>query len=272
MTKKLFKFAYLRNVVFVILFILLAAGSMNYFNFGTFCSYCAAGVFQIIAASGQITFEMVLIVIGTVIVVLIFGRIFCAWGCPSVVIRNIFPKKARGHVKEAVIEDVAKKDGLKSKIMSNGSYIVLGGAVVASFFAGFPVFCLICPIGLFFGFFFAMFNLFFYYDPSWNLIVFPLIIILELILFKKWCGLICPVNGIFKLVNVVFGKRLTLRADKNSCTNITKGGCQICLHNCDENISMPKKVEEEEFDCTLCLHCRDNCPTNSIKFQVKAKK
>lgn len=267
MNKKLFKFVYLRNIIFIVLFLLLAAGSMNYFNFGTFCSYCAVGVLQIFASSGYITFEMVLIVVGTIVVVLIFGRIFCAWGCPSVIIRNIFPKKSKLNVK-----DVVKKDDLKSKLMSKGGYIVLGGAVVASFFVGFPVFCLICPIGLFFGFFFAMFNLFFYYDPSWNLIVFPLIIILELILFKKWCGLICPVNGVFKLVNAVFGKRVKLNADKNSCTNITKGGCEICLHNCDENISMPKKTKKEEADCTLCLSCRDNCPTNSIKFHIKPKK
>ena len=54
-------------------------------------------------------------------------------------------------------------------------HFVLGGALLSTFIFGFPVFCLVCPIGLTFATILLLVNLFAQGDVTWSLIVVPAI-------------------------------------------------------------------------------------------------
>ena len=63
--------------------------------------------------------------------------------------------------------------------------LVLVVLLVVSFAVGFPVFCLLCPIGLVFGTLWALNRVFVLLQPGWELVVFPLMLLAELFLFKR---------------------------------------------------------------------------------------
>ena len=67
-------------------------------------------------------------------------------------------------------------------------------------------FCLLCPIGLVFGTLWALNRVFVLLQPGWELIVFPLMLLAELFLFKRWCSSICPLGFFFGLMGKLRAK------------------------------------------------------------------
>ena len=68
------------------------------------------------------------------------------------------------------------------------------------------MFCLLCPIGLVFGTLWALNRVFVLLQPGWELIVFPLMLLAELFLFKRWCSSICPLGFFFGLMGKLRAK------------------------------------------------------------------
>ncbi|MFR0707830.1 MAG: hypothetical protein ACLSIH_12425 [Eggerthella lenta] len=83
------------------------------------------------------------------------------------------------------------RDGLRL----DTRHATLLGALGASAVFGFPVFCLVCPIGLTFATFIGVWHLFQFNETSWGLIIFPAILVLEIAFLRKWCAKICPVSA-----------------------------------------------------------------------------
>lgn len=175
-----------------------------------------------------------------VVLIIVFARAFCGWMCPVPLVqklRGVFTKpekqtkaeKAKA-VKQAdakaaeAAADIApltedekaalatgcEKDskglsGCASCAKKRGEavdarHFVLGGALLSTFIFGFPVFCLICPIGLTFATILLLVNLFAQGDVTWSLIVVPAILIAEVLLFKKWCHKLCPLSAFMSLI------------------------------------------------------------------------
>ena len=63
---------------------------------------------------------------------------------------------------------------------------------------GFPVFCLVCPIGLTFATVLLVMRLFAFGDATWTVVAFPAIIALEILLLPKWCQRFCPLARCFR--------------------------------------------------------------------------
>ena len=161
--------------------------------------------------------------------------------------------------------------GEKGNLKAQGA--VLAVLLVVSFAVGFPVFCLLCPIGLVFGSLWALNRVFVLLQPGWELIVFPLMLLAELFLFKRWCSALCPLGFFFGLVGKLRAKLgFGVRPQANCATCISSEGCRTCSTVCPEDIVVARSSKETLEACTLCLDCVENCPTKSISLAFGSDK
>ena len=161
---------------------------------------CPLGALGTMLASKMMVPRAVVSLVIMVVLIIVFARAFCGWMCPVPLVqklRGIFTKpekqtkaeKAKA-VKQAddkaaeAAADIApltedekaalatdcEKDskglaGCASCAKKRGEavdarHFVLGGALLSTFIFGFPVFCLVCPIGLTFATILLLVNLF----------------------------------------------------------------------------------------------------------------
>lgn len=144
--------------------------------------------------------------------------------------------------------------------------------LAVSFIVHFPVFCLICPIGLAFGTLFAVSRLFITWQPGWELILFPAMLLAEAFLLRRWCAAICPLGFFFGLMAKARARFSRLpRPHTNQSRCIHHEGCNVCATVCPENISATTATARDLEDCTSCLDCRGgHCPTKAISFSERS--
>ena len=153
-------------------------------------------------------------------------------------------------------------------------HFVLGGALVSTFIFGFPVFCLVCPIGLTFATILLLVNLFGQGDVTWSLIVVPALLIAEVVLFKKWCHKLCPLSAFMSLI-AKLNRTFKPTIDDAKCLETSKGTpCSRCAMVCEADINLrhPEYGERTLADCTRCHSCVDACPASAITMPVVAKR
>lgn len=247
-------------------------------NLGTLCSLCPLGFLQVSLAGKSIAWNMLWPVVLVLAAAFIVGKAFCAWICPTTWMKQIFKgkkmPKASAPAAPATGPDAqpaqcnaacgacgsaqnGKQPGRES---GQYGYGILIGALAASFIVGFPVFCLICPIGIFFGFIYAVYRLSVLYTPGWELVIFPAIFIIEIFVLRSWCKSICPVGAIFRLLGRISPLRLQPKIKQDRCID-----CGACVEACPENIDLLNGTQDEMQHCNLCLECYEECPKQSIQ-------
>ncbi|OUO92552.1 MULTISPECIES: 4Fe-4S binding protein [Eggerthellaceae] len=241
---------------------------------GTFCALCPVGFAQIAVAAKSVPWGLVPGVVALLAVVFVLGRAFCSWLCPSQLLKNVFggraPRGVLGRAGEASAKGCSAcgSSGLKTQ------GIVLAVLLAVSFAVGFPVFCLLCPIGLVFGTLWALNRVFVLLQPGWELVVFPLMLIAELFLFKRWCAAVCPLGFFFGAVGALrarLGFGVRPRASCSTCRS--QEGCRACATACPENLDVSALSDSRAVlrSCTLCLDCVEACPSKSISLGTGGK-
>lgn len=172
-------------------------------------------------------------------------------------------------------KDCALANRVKAKAESTTEktpYWILGGALASSAVFGFPVFCLICPVGLTFALTVALWRLFEFNETNWAILWFAGFLVLELLVLRRWCSRFCPLGALWTLASRM-NRFFRPKADEALCTRMTHGvPCTICRDVCPEGID-PASVANDPMllaRCTKCGACAAACPTGAVHFPFLA--
>lgn len=195
-----------------------------------------------------------------IVSVLVLGRIFCAWVCPTVLLRRVWVDRRGKSSKPTPLQPVTWA--------SYSSYAILAGVLVGSFLFRFPVFCFFCPIGLFFGTVYALLRVFTPDSAGLELVIFPAMLGLELWGLKSWCRSICPLGALLSLVGN-FNRILLPSVQKEECLSPDGTGCGVCKRACPEGIDLTQiRKKFHPNSCTKCLECYNKCPAHAIEIPL----
>ncbi|MCD8316480.1 MAG: 4Fe-4S binding protein [Eggerthellaceae bacterium] len=297
----------IRMWVIAAIFVVLAAGliagvvmgTLSGFGLETFSVLCPLGALGTMLAAKMMIPRAVISIIAMLLFFFILGRAFCAWMCPTTLlhrIQNFFrsPKK-RAEIeaaKKKETKDIAnfelsvknsacgQKKGCancthcheKRQVLDSRHYI-LGGALLSTAIFGFPVFCLICPIGLSFASVLVIWRLFSAGDVTWSVLLVPALLVVEIVFLKKWCTRFCPLSALMNLTGR-FSRTFLPVINNEKCLETTKGvACSRCAEVCEYEINLrhPEFGEHTLADCSRCRDCADACPTKAITFPVLAR-
>ena len=272
-------------------------GTLSSFGWQDIAVLCPIGALSTMLASKTIVPRALISLVLSVIAIVLIGRAFCGWICPVPVwskIRHLFAKQdkeaeaERGHRRAKQRAAEADKPLTEEELAllrsgcgkhhdhfvpENSRHLVLGGALLSAAIFGFPVFCLICPIGLSFAGVFVLILLFTAGDVNLSVIVIPILLALELIFFRKWCSHICPISALMSLV-AKFNHTFLPSIDETKCLESAKGArCGRCSAVCEVGINPRHPELGTSFnECTRCMECIDSCPGNAIRMPLLAKK
>jgi ferredoxin-type protein NapH len=153
-------------------------------------------------------------------------------------------------------------------------HLILGGSLLSAAVFGFPVFCLVCPIGLSFATILLVIRLFSGGDVTLALLVVPALLIIEVVVFRKWCSKLCPLSAFMSLIAKV-NKTFKPQVDTSKCIESSQGRtCGLCAVACGESINprYPELGARGMNECTRCRVCVDACPGNALSIPVLPKK
>lgn len=237
-------------------------GTPSAFGLGEFFLLCPLGGFEALLASKVLIPQVVISLFVVSLLALAFGRSWCAWGCPAKAIRPLFGKK------ELRREHAACARSLKETLKRDRRLWVLGGVLLATLIVGFPVFCLVCPIGLSVGSIVSVWRLIQFNEVGWGLLVFPLALVVEFVAIKRWCMNFCPIAGLLSL----FGRVARMgrpRVDAAVCAHCQGGSCGACSAACPEGISLHAADATAQLaDCTRCGLCVEACPHAAVDLKA----
>jgi MauM/NapG family ferredoxin protein len=222
----------------------------------------------------------------TVIVTVIFGRVFCGWICPLGTIHNI-----AGSLKKSKVRPrFSKFHALK--------YYVLIFIIMASLFsvqwAGLadPMSLLVrsLALGIYPAFHYSLTTLFdavyylqipglsagseyvhglfkysllafkepHYFQSFFISALFIAILLLNLVEKRLWCRYVCPLGA---LLGILSRYALIERSVSEGCTS-----CGICQEKCQSGARADTPVMWKKSECIYCMECDDPCPQHAVRF------
>jgi ferredoxin-type protein NapH len=289
-------------------------GTLSSWGIANISALCPLGALEAAIASKTMVPAGVIGLAIIVVIILITGRAFCAWGCPVPLLRRLFGLKSPQERAEARMRKAAHTDktentyehsptsasstqekcssavnagifnGLNQHCqddlptperggLSDSRNWVLGGALISTALFGFPVFCLICPVGLTFATLIVLWRTFQFGEITFSLLVFPLLLIVEVVILRRWCHTLCPLGALISLISRG-NKTFNAQIDSSKCLNNVEGiSCERCTSVCSEGIDLhDAALSTPHHECTKCGECKHACPVQAISFPFLKKK
>lgn len=285
-------------------------GTMSSFGIMDVSTLCPLGAIEAAIASRTVVPPMLIGVAVVALLTIVLGRFFCSWGCPIPLLRRVlgmkeFDDDPKRRKREKTAQAVAPEPGEEAELAGKDApkpaaklprglqrllsrldlpaeerggagdsrNWVLGGAILSTAAFGFPVFCLVCPVGLFFATVIVLWRLFHFAEISLSLVVFPLVLLVELVVLRKWCHRFCPLGALLSLI-ARLNKTFRPKVDTGACLKTSKGvSCGQCSQACSEGIDLHDALNSAPMnECLKCRSCSDACPAHAITFPLLARK
>lgn len=279
-----------RGIVAGAVFAVVVAGALWHTGTGTFSSFgwdfiatiCPLGALEALLGSWAFVPRLLLVLAATIVIVLVVGSSFCSWACPVPHISSFFKTKKVKEAEKAERAEASKLslsrykaggDVKRPKVQLDTRHGVLAGVLLSTAVFGFPVFCLVCPVGITCGIVVLLVRLVGYGELTWGLLAFPVLLVLELTVFRRWCGKICPISALFSLISS-FNKTLRPKVDGAVCLRGKEAGgdCRACSQACPQLIDPHSDLgPASKAECTRCGSCKDACPVHAISFPFLEK-
>ena len=263
-------------------------GTLSGFGWESISVLCPMGALTAMIASKTFIPRAVVSLVVMLAVFFVAGRVFCGYVCPVPLLKKIkgalanrkkvaqAAKARQADLRAIAQQEIDARKGCAHNCQACASkmehgrfgtrHVVLLGALGATAVFGFPVFCLICPIGLTFGTVLVVWRLFAFGDVTVSVIAIPLVLVLELVVLRKWCLRFCPLSALMTLLSRR-SKTLLPSIDDDLCLETTKGkACSKCAEVCDEGINLRHLAYGTAGlpDCTRCRACVNACPAHAV--------
>lgn len=250
---------------------------------------CPLGAVEAAIASKTVVPPLLLGLGIALLITVLVGRAFCAWACPVPLIQRVFGRRrASGGVSgadeadgaagelasasaprradPAAALDVAPAD--RGSVGDSRNW-VLGATVLTTAAFGFPVFCLVCPVGLSIATFIGLWRLLQFNETTLSLVVFPLILVVEVLVLRKWCHRFCPLGALLSLASRL-NRTFRPSVDAGACVACNgASGCGRCAEVCPEGIDLHHPEASAPLnECTKCGECGQACPVHAITFPL----
>lgn len=259
---------------------------------------CPLGALTSMLASKTIIPRALISLVVAFVVIVLVGRAFCAWVCPVPLVsrlRGAFSRKPKGSAERDVAAGVGAgpngNDGAGSfhacsacgacgqaaagsgkGAGADSRYLVLGGSLLTAAVFGFPVFCLVCPIGLTFATVVVIFLLFTHGSVTWSVVVIPALLLVEVVFFRKWCSHICPLAALMNLAGKL-NRTWRPKVDASVCLESRGAHCHKCASSCAEGIDLTNLSAGAPLgNCTKCRACLEACPAHAISMPLLPSK
>ncbi len=277
-------------------------GTLSSMGVGSLAAICPVGLLETLATGANLNLHAAVVLAVMMLVAVVLGRAFCAWICPTPHIQGFFRRNASATETEKVQDEEAgaqadaesgsegsdgagRFDGSPAACASCGGcgkalppvggardgfhvdsrHMVLGGTLLSAAVFGFPVFCLLCPVGLTFATVIAVWYFFTGGEVTLGVLLFPLVIVVEVVLFRRWCKTLCPIGALLSLAARVGRKLARPRVDAAACLRTQGVDCRRCVEACPEQVDPHCGTIPE---CTRCGDCVAACPAEAIAFKL----
>ena len=264
----------------------VTSGQLCSIGYDAIAAVCPLGALETIFSGWAIVPRLAIALCAVALVAVVFGRSFCSWVCPVPPLFDGLRTKrrrkqdaderkqagdrvlARSRAVHGAGVDEAQAEAPRRHRL-DGRHAVLAGSLASAAVCGFPVFCLVCPVGLTFATAIAWSRLVGFNEPTVEVVAFPLFLILELVVLRKWCHRFCPIGALLSLLSA---RRGSVRPVANADTCSRKGGegCSACACVCPEGIDPREDLGDASVrECTRCGACVEACPTKSLRFKLE---
>ncbi|MDO4290190.1 MAG: 4Fe-4S binding protein [Eggerthellaceae bacterium] len=288
----------------------IGGGTFSGFGIADVAVLCPLGALESMLASKTLVPVAVISLAAAVAVTLLVGKAFCSWVCPASFAREFRESRRRkrkgakgeaevevteveageavavtgsdtdavrlaeaaeaGEIGTEVAELALTTEATRKRKRFDSRHVVLLAALASATVFGFPVFCLVCPIGLLFGTIVLVCQFFGGIgDVSMSLVVFPVVLVLELFVLRSWCSRFCPLGALMSLLSLP-NRTLRPQVDTDVCLREQGGSCSQCTTTCLEDLD--PHSQDGMNDCSKCGRCVDACPVKAVSFAVLPSK
>jgi ferredoxin-type protein NapH len=278
------KLRYARWITLAAVFIIVTVGLVMNTSLGTLSSFgwqvvatiCPLGAIESVLASKTFVPRALIVLAVVVVLTVLVGKAFCAWVCPVAPIRslrNLIAKRRRSKVATVDRRETNGADCSRScsqcstqRAKLDSRHWILAGSLLSAAIFGFPVFCLICPIGLIFGTIIVVWQFIGFDDVSLSLLIYPAVLLIELLVLRKWCAKFCPLGALLSLLSLP-NRLLRPKVEKVKCLREQGTDCSVCRDVCPEGVD--PHFAEEMNECSKCALCKEECPAQAISIPLK---